>query len=56
MKRLELDHGVLSYRKSTKTIVDAMVEDIDDKYKKEKVTYTVDKTAIKKDLQDGVEI
>jgi len=51
---IETDFNKINFRKSTQTIIKD--ESLLDEYKKEKITYTIDKTAIKKDIEAGKEV
>lgn len=60
LQRLEVDkvdgvNAKIFFRKSTETIIDD-IEILPDEFKKAKITYTPDKTAIKTAIQNGVSV
>lgn len=55
VNKIETPNGILSLRKSTRVIVEDNTK-VPVAYQKTKIDVTVDKTAIKKDLQSGKEV
>jgi len=51
---IQTDFNKINFRKSTQTIIED--DSLLNEYKKEKITYTIDKTAIKKDIEAGKEV
>jgi len=54
ISEIETDFNKINFRKSTQTIIED--DSLLNEYKKEKITYTIDKTAIKKDIEAGKEV
>ncbi len=55
-KKFETAKVSLSFRKSVQVVLTDEINNLDTKYIKENVTRSADKTKIKKDIKDGIEV